>query len=187
MVPSLCTDAVSDVFLAIIEDKVETVNDVLRLVFNTYKEFKPFAHKFGFVAVGQSTTTIAYCSCHFSQSFGCQQLQKFISLYDRKGWVPCFADTSLSTSLTTYKFANKVFAFVKDKIKVFYLGQSWMFYLVVVPDAMAAVVELDDSVSIKGREGWVPGTFIATHQSSNPFLHYKWVDGELHNLINYWV
>ena len=71
VVPSLCTDSVSDVFLAIIEKKVETVNDVLHLVFNTYsyKEFKPFTHKFGLVAVGQSTTTIANCSCHeyFSQ------------------------------------------------------------------------------------------------------------------------
>ena len=36
VVPSLCTaaDAVSDIFLVIIKEKVETVNDVLHLVFN---------------------------------------------------------------------------------------------------------------------------------------------------------
>lgn len=186
--PGLCVDVVKDVFIhnlgVLDNDQFEEVNGVFKKVFFTFKEFEPFYRKFSLFRVGDGyTASIVYPNALASQSFGAQQFERFESLYFTKKWSPIFIDCSLRTNVANYEYANKQFVFVKEQEHARFKGHKFTFFNVVLPDPMADLVQLDEvnGLKVRGRAGWIPGTFLSSHQSSNPFLHFRCVNGELHN------
>lgn len=177
-IPKLGVDVVRQVFWRFVSES----EDGKKALFLNYRDFKPFALNFGLQVVGEDgVSTFVFPRSTISQTFGQKQFEKFQAVYERHKISPVYVDTSLEYNFRTYKYANRIPVFVKDVMQVTFDGQKMQLYHVVVPDKLRSLVALDMDIGlqIRGQEGWLPSKFLSSISSNNPFMYYKWVEGEL--------